>query len=63
MAVVGLCLVVAGYGAYLAMLFVLQPGYMNLLFTELIGVIAVVGGGILSVIGWFWLSRIVKIEV
>ena len=49
--------------AFAAMLFVLQPGYMNLLFTELIGVIAVVGGGILSVIGWFWLSRIVKIEV
>ena len=45
------------------MLFVLQPGYMNLLFQETIGIIAVVGGAILSVIGWFWLSRIVKIEV
>jgi tight adherence protein B len=48
---------------FAAMLFVLQPGYMNLLFTELIGIIAVVGGAFLSVIGWFWLARIVKIEV
>jgi tight adherence protein B len=49
--------------AFAAMLFVLQPGYMNLLFSELIGIIAVVGGAILSVVGWFWLARIVKIEV
>ena len=49
--------------AFALMLFVLQPGYMNLLFQETIGIIAVVGGAILSVIGWFWLSRIVKIEV
>jgi tight adherence protein B len=49
--------------AFALMLFVLQPGYMNLLFQETIGIIAVVGGSILSVIGWFWLSRIVKIEV
>jgi tight adherence protein B len=45
------------------MLFVLQPGYMNLLFEETIGIICVIGGSILSVVGWFWLSRIVKIEV
>jgi tight adherence protein B len=49
--------------AFALMLFLLQPGYMNLLFSELIGIICVVGGAILSVIGWFWLSRIVKIEV
>jgi tight adherence protein B len=49
--------------AFAAMLFVLQPGYMNLLFTEVVGVVAVIGGAILSVIGWFWLARIVKIEV
>ena len=45
------------------MLFVLQPGYMNLLFEETIGIICVIGGAILSVVGWFWLARIVKIEV
>jgi tight adherence protein B len=49
--------------AFALMLFVLQPGYMNLLFQETIGIIAVIGGAILSVVGWFWLSRIVKIEV
>ncbi len=49
--------------AFALMLFMLQPGYMNLLFQETIGIIAVVGGAILSVIGWFWLSKIVKIEV
>lgn len=49
--------------AFALMLYLMQPDYMNLLFTETIGVIAVVGGAILSVVGWFWLSRIVKIEV
>jgi tight adherence protein B len=49
--------------AFALMLFVLQPGYMNLLFQETIGIICTIGGAILSVIGWFWLSRIVKIEV
>jgi tight adherence protein B len=49
--------------AFAAVLYVLQPGYINLLFQATIGVISVIGGTILSVIGWFWLSRIVKIEV
>ena len=49
--------------AFGLMLFVLQPGYMNLLFQETIGIICVVGAAILSVVGWFWLARIVKIEV
>jgi tight adherence protein B len=49
--------------AFAAMLFALQPDYMKLLFQETIGIIAVVIGAILSVVGWFWLARIVKIEV
>jgi tight adherence protein B len=49
--------------AFAAMLYLLQPGYMNLLFSETIGIICVIGGAILSVVGWFWLARIVKIEV
>jgi tight adherence protein B len=49
--------------AFALMLFLLQPGYMNLLFSVTIGIICVIGGAILSVVGWFWLSRIVKIEV
>ena len=36
---------------------------MNLLFQRDIGIIGVIGGAILSIVGWFWLSRIVKIEV
>lgn len=48
---------------FAAVLLVLQPGYINLLFQATIGVICVIGGSILSVLGWFWLSRIVKIEV
>jgi tight adherence protein B len=49
--------------AFALMLFLLQPDYMKLLFQETIGIICLVGGGILSVVGWFWLARIVKIEV
>jgi tight adherence protein B len=49
--------------AFALMLYLLQPGYMNLLFEETIGIVCVIGGAILSVVGWFWLSRIVKIEV
>jgi tight adherence protein B len=49
--------------AFALMLFLLQPDYMKLLFQETIGVICVIGGAILSVVGWFWLARIVKIEV
>jgi len=49
--------------AFAAMLFLMQPNYMKLLFSETIGIIAVVGGAFLSVVGWFWLARIVKIEV
>jgi tight adherence protein B len=49
--------------AFALMLFLVQPNYMKLLFEETIGIVCVVGGAILSVIGWFWLSRIVKIEV
>jgi tight adherence protein B len=49
--------------AFALMLYLLQPGYMNLLFSETIGVVCVIGGALLSVVGWFWLSKIVKIEV
>jgi tight adherence protein B len=49
--------------AFALLLYVMQPNYMSLLFGETIGIIAVVGGAILSVVGWFWLARIVKIEV
>ena len=44
-------------------LVVLQPDYLKPLFHDVIGIIGLVGGAILSVVGWFWLRRIVDIEV
>jgi tight adherence protein B len=44
-------------------LWLLQPKYMNALFDEAIGIIAIVGAAIASVIGWFWLRKIIDIEV
>jgi len=44
-------------------LYVWQPAYIKSLFDEPIGVIAAISAGVLSVIGWFWLRRIIDIEV
>ena len=41
----------------------LQPTYIEGLFDNAIGIAALVGAGVMSVIGWFWLRRIVDIEV
>jgi tight adherence protein B len=41
----------------------LQPGYVKGLFDHTIGVIAVVAAVALNIIGWFWLRRIMDIEV
>jgi tight adherence protein B len=48
---------------FFLMFYALQPDYMGKLFSEPLGTIAVVGGGFATVIGWFWLQKIVKIEV
>jgi tight adherence protein B len=40
-----------------------QPDYIKSLFDETIGVIAIILAGGLSVVGWFWLRRIIDIEV
>jgi Flp pilus assembly protein TadB len=44
-------------------MWLLQPKYIDTLWSEAIGVIAVCAAIGLSVIGWFWLQRIVDIEV
>jgi tight adherence protein B len=44
-------------------LWVTQPDYMNRLFDESIGVLAVIVAVGLTVVGWFWMRRIVDIEV
>jgi len=44
------------------MLWLLEPDYIGRLFDEGIGIVAVVAAVLLSVVGWFWLRRIVDIE-
>ena len=48
---------------FFLMFYALQPDYMGRLFNEPLGVIGVIGGGIATVLGWFWLRKIVSIEV
>src|SRR5262249_38437278 len=45
------------------LLFLAAPDYMRTLFNHGIGIAALIAGGVLAVIGWFWLRRIVNIEV
>jgi tight adherence protein B len=45
------------------MIYILQPDYIKGLFDHTWGVIAVIGAGVSTVIGWFWLRKIVDIEV
>jgi tight adherence protein B len=44
-------------------LWVTQPEYMNRLFDETLGIFAVGLAALLTVVGWFWMRRIVDIEV
>jgi tight adherence protein B len=45
------------------MLFSFAPDYMKTLFEETVGIVAVIGAGVLAVLGWFWLQKIIDIEV
>ncbi len=45
------------------MLWLIQPSYIDSLFDRGLGIAAVVGAAGLSVVGWFWLRRIIDIEV
>jgi len=44
-------------------IWVLQPKYVQGLFDHTIGVVAVCAAVVLNIIGWFWLQRIMDIEV
>jgi tight adherence protein B len=44
-------------------LFLTQPDYINTLFDHTVGILAVGIGAVLAVAGYFWLRRIVDIEV
>jgi tight adherence protein B len=48
---------------FLAAFQALQPNYVPTLFKDTLGIIALVGAGIGVVVGWFWLRKIVNIEV
>jgi tight adherence protein B len=45
------------------LLYLVAPDYMKSLFEEPIGIAAVITAAVLSVVGWFWLQKIVDIEV
>jgi tight adherence protein B len=56
--ILGLLPPVAGIGLYF-----IAPEYMEALFDEAVGIAAVIAAGVLAVLGWFWLQKIVDIEV
>jgi tight adherence protein B len=45
------------------MLFLVAPDYMSTLFDKAIGIAAVIASAALAVVGWFWLQKIIDIEV
>jgi tight adherence protein B len=49
--------------AFGAILYVIRPGYLNTLFGEPLGVAACIGAGALAMFGFFWLRKIIAIEV
>jgi tight adherence protein B len=46
-----------------ALMFVLAPEHIGLLFTDPLGVRMIVGAGVLQVIGFIAMQRIVNIEI
>jgi tight adherence protein B len=48
--------------AFAAVLYMIQPDYMGALFSESIGVMAVIASGVMMVIGFVWLRKILQIE-
>ena len=48
---------------FLATFQVLEPTYVPKLFEETMGIVALIGAGVGIIVGWFWLRKIVDIEV
>jgi tight adherence protein B len=44
-------------------IYLIQPDYLKPLTHDFLGIVGLVFAGILTVVGWFWLRRIVDIEV
>jgi tight adherence protein B len=49
--------------AFAGILYLIQPDYMSVLFSETIGIFAVIACGIMTFIGFIWLRKILQIEV
>ncbi len=49
--------------AFAVILFVIQPDYMSVLFSEAIGIIAVGISAVMAFFGFLWLRKMMKIEV
>lgn len=48
---------------FAVVLLILQPDYIQKLFDETVGIVALVLAGLLSLVGWLWLRKILDIEV
>src|SRR5262249_20283791 len=49
--------------AFAGVLYLVQPDYMSVLFQESIGIMAVIACAIMTAVGFFWLRKILQIEV
>ncbi len=49
--------------AFAGILYLVQPDYMSVLFSETFGIIAVIACAIMTFIGFIWLRKILQIEV
>jgi tight adherence protein B len=44
-------------------IWLVEPSYLHPLFHDALGIFGLIGAGVLSIVGWYWLRRIVDIEV
>jgi tight adherence protein B len=49
--------------AFAGMLYMIQPEYISLLFSETIGIMAIVASAFMTFVGFIWLRKILQIEV
>jgi tight adherence protein B len=48
--------------AFAGVLYLVQPDYMSVLFTESIGIMAVIAAAVMTFIGFIWLRKLLQIE-
>jgi tight adherence protein B len=49
--------------AFAGILFLVQPAYMSVLFSETFGIMAIIASAVMTFIGFIWLRKILQIEV